>query len=276
MKNQRFLCLAIGVLIFVLAGICSAGGGDPFEGLSGTLHIAGGTAHIALEKAAVKRIMRGHPGVRITIAGGGSGVGIKQVCEGLIDIGNTGRAPTPGEVKRCNLRVFKFAVDGIGVIVNPNRRIKGITRRQLVRVFSGEIDNWKELGGPDAGINVYTRDAESGTRKVFWKKGLGKADITLKANFVPSNAAMKTAIANDPYGIGYISLGVADGSVKLVAVDGIAPSVGNVVSGAYSISRGLFMNTRGDPVPLARAFISYLLSPMGQALVRDHGFIPVR
>ena len=253
-----------------------AGDLDVFKGLSGTLNIAGGTAHIKCETEAIKRIMRAYPDLNITIAGGGSGVGIKQVCEGLIDIGNTGRAPTPEEISRCNLKVHKFAVDGIGVVVNPKLNIDNISKENLKEVCAGDITNWKNLGGSEGFINVYTRDAESGTRKVFWSKGLEKGKIAEKANFVQSNAAMKTAIANDPQGIGYISLGVADSSVKLLAKDGVFPSNDNVKSGKYEIARGLYMNTRGEPSPLARAFISYMLSPEGQALVKEHGFLPVK
>ncbi len=264
------------ILVFLLRGVSLSGDLDVFKGLSGHLQIAGGTAHIKCEKAAIKRIMKAYRAIRITIGGGGSGVGIKQVCEGLIDIGNTGRAPTPDEVKRCNLKVYKFAVDGIGVIVNPERKIEGITTNQLIGIFSGSITNWKDLGGPNVSINVYTRDSESGTRKVFWKKGLKKAQIIEKAYFVRSNAAMKTAVANDPYGIGYISLGVADNSVKLLAIDGVYPSRENVKSGKYRIARGLYMNTRGEPGPLAKAFITYMLSPEGQKLVEKFGFLPVR
>ncbi len=267
------LCLLL-TLLFSVYGF--AGGLDLFEGLSGTLRIAGGTAHIKCEMLAGKRIMRRFPGITIIIGGGGSGVGIKQLCEGLIDIGNTGRAPTPAEIERCNLNVYKFAVDGIAVIVNPQRKIQNISTAQLVNVFSGKTTNWKELGGPDATINVYTRDSESGTRKVFWKKGLKRAPITRRANFVKSNAAMKTAVAGDPLGIGYISLGVADSSVKPLAIDGIYPSIENVKTGKYKIARGLYMNTRGKPGGLARAFIDYMLSPEGQELVKGCGFLPVK
>jgi len=85
-----------------------------------------------------------------------------------------------------------------------------------------------------------------------------------------------TAIANDPFGVGYISLGVADSSVKLIAIDGVLPSQKSVVTEKYRVARGLYMNTKGDPTPLAKAFISYMLSPSGQALVRKHGFLPVQ
>ena len=266
--------VAIFFCMFIATG--HAGDLDVFTGLSGTLNIAGGTAHIKCETEAIKRIMRAHPDVNITIAGGGSGVGIKQVCEGLIDIGNTGRAPTAEEISRCNLKMHKFAVDGIGVVVNPKLNIDNISNENLKKVFAGDITNWKNLGGSQSSINVYTRDAESGTRKVFWSKGLKKGKIAEQANFVPSNAAMKTAIANDPQGIGYISLGVADSSVKLLAIDGVFPSSDKVNSGKYEIARGLYMNTRGEPNPLAKAFISYMLSSEGQALVKKHGFLPVQ
>lgn len=276
MKKRLLSGIASVVFLFAATTILHAGDNDLFKGLSGTLHIAGGTAHIACEKEALKQIMKKFPDINITITGGGSGVGIKQVCEGLVDIGNTGRAPTTKEIKRCNLKVFKFAVDGIGVIVNPKRKVKNITKEKLKAVFAGKITNWKTFGGPDIAINIYTRDAESGTRKVFWKKGLAKIQITPGANFVASNAAMKTAIANDPFGMGYISLGVADPSVKLLAIDNLFPSIKNVVSGKYKIARGLYMNTKGNPKPLTGAFIYYMLSPEGQNLVKKHGFIQVK
>ena len=276
MRNPLNSITFMAIFFFIFAATAYAGDLDLFKDLSGTLNIAGGTAHIKCETEAIKRIMRAYPDVNITIAGGGSGVGIKQVCEGLVDIGNTGRAPTPEEISRCNLKVYKFAVDGIGVVVNPKRNTDNISKENLKKVFAGDITNWKTFGGSQGSINVYTRDAESGTRKVFWSKGLEKIKITDKANFVPSNAAMKTAIANDPQGMGYISLGVADSSVKLLAIDGVSPSTENVKSGRYEIARGLYMNTRGEPSPLAKAFISYMLSPEGQALVKKHGFLPVK
>ena len=276
MRDRWFTLGLVMLMLMTSAGGVSAADLDAFKGLSGTLQIAGGTAHISCETKAVKTILKAYPDVNITIAGGGSGVGIKQVCEGLIDIGNTGRAPTDDEVTRCGLKVFKFAVDGIGVVVNPKNSLGNLTGDQLRAVFSGRINNWKELGGPDAFINVYTRDAESGTRKVFWSKGLGKGDITQKANFAASNSGMKTSVAGDPNAIGYISLGVADPSVKLLSMDGVSPSPDNVKSGRFKIARGLYINTSGEPNDLSRAFITYMLGTEGQALVEEYGFLPVK
>lgn len=249
---------------------------DAFEGQEGTLKIAGGTAHIPVMKEAAKRIMTRYEDIVITVAGGGSGLGIKQAGEGLVDIGNSGRKPEPDEIKRYNLKIFKWAIDGVGVVVNPENHLKSLTKSQLRNIFSGVIDNWAALGGADHAITVYTRDEASGTRAVFWKEALDKVDISTKALFVPSNGAMKTAIANDPYGIGYVSVGHMDQTVTPVALDGVIPTLEAVRSGQYSVARGLYSNTRSTPTGLARLFIAYLFTPEGQQIAVDKGFIPVK
>ena len=249
---------------------------DAFKGQAGEIKIAGGTAHIPAVKEAAKRVMTANSEIHVVISGGGSGVGIKQVGEGLIDIGNSGRKPTDDEISRYGLSMFKWAVDGVGVAVHPDNPVKALSKVQLADVFSGKIDNWKALGGPDKAISVYTRDEASGTRDVFWKKGLNKGEITEKANFVVSNGAMKTAVANDPNAIGYVSVGHLDESVAAVALDGVAPSLENVKSGKYDVARGLYSNTKGEPQGIVKLFIDYLFSPEGQKIVSENGFIPVK
>ena len=212
---------------------------DIFDAEKGMLKIAGGTAHIPVMKEAAKMIMQKNSGVRITIAGGGSGVGIKQVGEGLIDIGNAGRKATEKEISQYGLHMVKWAIDGVGVVVNPKNSVTSLTTKQLGEIFSGKITNWKTLGGVDKNINLYDRDATSGTRSVFWKKALKKGDVSTKANVVVSNGAMKTAIAGDPYGIGYVSVGHIDGTVAPVALDGVVPDLANVKNGDYGVARGL-------------------------------------
>lgn len=249
---------------------------DAFRNEAGEVKISGGTAHIPVMKEAAQRIMAANPRIQISIAGGGSGVGIKQVGEGLVSIGNTGRKPTADEIARYQLRVYQWAIDGVAPVVNPRNRVTKLTRGQLADVFSGKISNWKQLGGIDRGINLYTRDEASGTREVFWEKGLAKGQIASGANVVVSNGAMKSAVAKDPYGIGYVSVGHIDRTVAPVSLDGVTPSIGAVRNGSYGISRGLYSNTRGEPTGLPRKFIEYLRTPAGQAIIRKHGFIPVR
>jgi phosphate transport system substrate-binding protein len=111
---------------------------------------------------------------------------------------------------------------------------------------------------------------------VFWKKALSKGDISAKSHFVPSNGAMKTAVSQDPYAVGYVSVGHIDTSVTPVALDGVAPTLDNVQSGKYKVARGLYSNTKGAPAGLAKKFIDFLYSPEGQKIVAQKGFIPVK
>ncbi|MBW2620475.1 MAG: phosphate ABC transporter substrate-binding protein [Deltaproteobacteria bacterium] len=274
---KRASCLA-WIFVFMMAGNLSAFAGnlDLFEGMKGTLRIAGGTAHIPVMKEAAKRIMTFNGDIQIIIAGGGSGVGIKQVGEGLVDIGNSGRKPTDKEINKYQLKMFKWAIDGVGVVVNPGNKVKALSKAQLIDIFSGKINNWKSIGGVDKPINVYTRDKASGTRAVFWKKALDKGEITAKANFVVSNGAMKSSISSDPYAIGYVSVGYIDESVAPVALGGVVPTLENVKQGKYQIARGLYSNTKGEPSGLTKKFIDFIFSPEGQKIASEKGFIPVQ
>ena len=247
----------------------------PFSGQSGELRIAGGTAHIPVVKEAARLIMENNGDIQISIAGGGSGAGIKQVGEGLIDIGNSGRKPTDNEIQTYGLSLYKWAIDGVAVIVHPDNPVKALTSVQLKGIFDGTITTWKSLGGEDRAINVFTRDASSGTRKVFWKKALDKGNISETAQFVVSNGAMKSAVAQNPYAIGYMSAGYVDTSVAAVTLNGVFPNVKNINSGSYPVSRGLYSNTKGKASGLAALFIDFLLSETGQKIVADKGFIPV-
>lgn len=280
MPNIIKRCFTLtGILISVFLIVSSTAPAatiDIFNSEKGDIKISGGTAHIPVMKDAAKLIMEHNRDIRISIAGGGSGVGIKQVGEGLVDIGNSGRKPTDDEIKKYGLNIFQWAIDGVGVVVNPKNTVKALNRVQLAEIFAGKTTNWKVLGGPDKQINVYTRDNSSGTREVFWEKALDKGEITDKANVVVSNGAMKTAVANDPYGIGYVSVGHMDESTAPVMLDGAAPSIDNVKNGSYKIARGLFSNTKGEPTGLVKKFIDFLFSPEGQELAAKNGFIPVK
>lgn len=262
-------------IVVLTAGIASASGVDTFKGEKGVLRISGGTAHIPVMEEAAKRVMASNPDIQITIAGGGSGAGIKQVGEGLVNIGNSGRQATETEVDKYGLSIYKWAIDGVAAVVNPQNTVKKLSAKELQDIYAGKITNWKALGGKDRPINIYTRDKSSGTREVFWKKALGKGDISGKANFVTSNGAMKSAVTNDPYALGYVSVGYIDKTVAPVTLDDVTPSLATVKTGEYKVARGLFSNTKGKAAGLAKKFIDYLLSPEGQKIVAEKGFIPV-
>ena len=247
---------------------------DAFKGQKGVIDIAGGTAHIPVMKEAARQIMEANPAVRITVAGGGSGVGVQKVGEGIVQIGNTGRALKPAEVEKYGLVSFPFAIDGVAVAVNPANRVEGLTKAQIKDIFSGKIANWKEVGGADAPISLYVREDGSGTRETFEERALDKGASAAAANVVNSNGAMKTAIGQDPNAIGYVGIGHLDKSIKGISVDGMAPSQENAASGQYTVTRLLYMNTKGEPQGITRGFMDYIFTPAGQEIVSKAGYIP--
>ncbi len=274
-EKNAVACLTLLLALFMSTAVF-ANALESFKNESGTLRIAGGTAHIPVVKEAAARIMRFNPDIQISIAGGGSGLGIKQVGDGLIDIGNSGRKAKEDEISRYGLVMFKWAIDGVASVVHPDNPVRSLSKDQMKDIYSGKITNWQELGGTKGVINLYTRDDSSGTREVFWKKGLDKGDISSSANFVASNGAMKAAISQDPNGIGYVSVGHIDETIFPVTFDGVHPDLETVKTGKYTIARGLYSNTKGNPAGLAKKFIDYLLSDEGQQIVADKGFIPVQ
>ncbi len=267
--------LSCALVCLALTLPASAASLDSFKGLSGTLDIAGGTAHIPVMTAAAKKIMEANPKIAITVAGGGSGVGVQKAGEGLVQIGNTGRALSEDEVAKYGLKSFPFAIDGVAVAVNPANPVSGLTAAQVRDIYAGKITNWKAVGGKDAGITLYTRDEASGTREVFWKKLLKKGDIAAAANVVASNGAMKVAIAQDPNAIGYVGIGFIDATIKAPALDGVAPSQQSAADGSYPVVRKLFMNTKGEPAGLTKAFIDFILAPENADLITAAGYIPL-
>ena len=173
MKLAGHYCTAL-ILGLGLLSAASANSLDAFVGMKGKIDIAGGTAHIPVMKDAAKRIMQAHPGIRISVAAGGSGVGVQKVGEGLVEIGNTGRPLSADEIAKYGLKSFAFAIDGVAVAVHPKNPVSALSAAQVQDVFAGKLNNWKQLGGRDAAIHLFTRDEASGTREVFWEKLLKK------------------------------------------------------------------------------------------------------
>ena len=270
---KRFFLAA--VLVLALASSAFAAPLDAFKGLKGTMDIAGGTAHIPVMKEAAKRIMKSNPDIRITVAGGGSGVGVKQAGEGLVAIGNTGRPLKEKEVAQYGLVTFPFAIDGVAVVVNPANGVNALTREQAADIYSGKITDWSQVGGAAGKINVFGREDGSGTREVFTDKVLKGGALAAGTNVVNSNGAMKTAIAQDARAIGYVGIGHIDASVKAPTLDGMTATQENAANGSYTIVRDLFMNTKGEPEGLTRAFIDYIYSPEGAEIIAKSGYIPI-
>lgn len=273
----------LGLVFFFMLFVLVGGNGsvqaislNDFDRFEGSIDIAGGTAHIPVMNEAAKRIMTQNPRIRISIAGGGTGIGVQKAGEGLVDIGNTGRALSQEEIEKFGLVTFPFAIDGVAPIVNPQNPVSGLSSDEIRAIFAGQITNWKEVGGNEAGINVYGREEASGTHAVFWGRLLNKGEIIPTANIVHSNGAMKVAVARDANGIGYMSIGHIDESIQPLAVDGVVPSQETAQDGTYLVVRKLYMNTKGEPSPLVGAFIEYIYSEEGAEIISGSGYIPTR
>ncbi|MBQ6776418.1 MAG: phosphate ABC transporter substrate-binding protein [Synergistaceae bacterium] len=267
--------LLLVMLVLVMAAAAFADPLDAFKDLEGTLDIAGGTAHIPVMTQAAQDIMTFNPKIRITVAGGGSGVGVKQVGEGLAGIGNTGRPLKASEIEQYGLKTFPFAIDGVALAVHPDNPVKALTKDQVIKIYSGEITDWKDVGGNPGAINLYGREDGSGTRETFTDKLFGKGELSPAVNVVNSNGAMKTAIAQDKRAMGYVGIGHLDSSIAGVAIDGHVPSQENAASGEYFVVRNLFMNTKGEPTGLTAAFIDYIYSEPGAKIIEKSGYIPL-
>ncbi len=271
---MKKLILALACLL----GVMVSAGAEPldaFKGKQGTINISGGTAHISVMRGVAQRIMGVNPNVRITIAGGGSGVGVKMVGEGLVQIGNTGRQLKPDEIKRYGLVSFPFAIDGVAVVVHPQNPVSALTQQQLTNIFSGRITNWKEVGGKNAPITLYAREDGSGTRETFDTRAIKNGKTSASANVVNSNGSMKTVISQDTNAIGYVGIGHLNAQIKGIVLDGMKPSQENASNGSYRITRLLYMNTKGKPQGIVANFIDYIYSADGHKIITKSGYIPV-
>jgi phosphate transport system substrate-binding protein len=249
------------------------------SGLSGQLQLAGSTTVQPLAEKLAEAFMKRNPDLKIEVQGGGSSVGVTSAGEGTVDIGNASREIKASEMEQFpDLQVFTIAYDGIAVVTNPGVELPSLTEEQVRSIFAGEITNYQDVGGPDVSIVVVSREEGSGTRAAFeelvmaYKDANGESQtkpIFEKALLQQSNGQVRTTIATTPNAIGYLSFGFLDDSVRVVPIGGVEPTVANVKNGSYPIVRPLNMLTNGAPGALADAFISYVLSPLGQEIVAE-------
>ena len=241
--------------------------------------VNGSTTVLPIMQKVSEAYMAANPNVQIALSGGGSGNGIKALLDGLANIAMSSRDIKGSEKelaakKGINPVRTAVAVDALVPVVNPKNPINELSLDQLKDIYTGKITNWKELGGTDAPITLYTREDGSGTREVFVERALNKGSIVQSANVVNSNGAMKTAVAQDKQSIGYVGIGHVDKNVKALVFDKMVPSQENASNGTYKVTRLLFMNTKGAPEGITKAFIDYIYSPEGTEIIKKSGYIP--
>jgi phosphate transport system substrate-binding protein len=257
-------------------GDAGAGANDKPEAV--TVVIAGSTSVQPLSEMLAETYMDAHSEVSIEIQGGGSGQGIKAIEEKIADFGALSR-DLKSEEKAVAAEEFVIAKDGIAVVVNSETGISDITIEQLKKIYTGEITKWSELGGSDATINVVTREAGSGTRSAFGElTGVAEKDVdnTVSSAIVQtSTGAVLQTVSNTPDSIGFVSLGSVNDSVKTLKVEGVEASTETVINGTYKISRPFIYICGSSLSAGARAFVDFILSSEGQAIVEEAGFISV-
>jgi phosphate transport system substrate-binding protein len=251
------------------------------------LTLKGSDTMVLLGQRWAERYMAAHPGTVVQVTGGGSGTGIAALINGTTDICMASRPIKPDENAKLEAQFGQaahetvVARDGLSIYVNEANGAKEITLAQLRDVYTGVVTDWKDLGGVPGHINVYGRENSSGTYVYFKEHVLRDADFAPGVQTLPGTAAVVNAVARDPQGIGYGGAAYAKGVRDLaVRADDASPAVlptrDNVMSGAYPVSRPLYLYTRTAPQGAAAAFIAYALGDSGQALVDQVGYFPVK
>lgn len=258
----------------------------PALAAAGTITVKGSDTMVILAQRWAEEYMKKNPAKKVQVTGGGSGTGIAALVNGTTDIANSSRpikdAETAQVKQKFNAATVEFVVarDGVGIYVNDANPVKQLTVDQVKGIYLGDVKNWKEVGGKDAPIVLYSRENNSGTYVFVKEHVLGNQDFAAEAQTLPGTAAVVNAVAKERNGIGYGGAAYAKGvkEVKIVGKDGQAylPNAENVKSGNYALSRPLHMYTRGAPAGEAKEFIDFCLSTTGQAIVTKVGYYPIK
>lgn len=248
--------------------------------LSGDLFISGSSTVFPIADLAAEDFQNMYPDINIQVEGPGSGTGVAKASDGTADIGMASRNVKASELLNApTLITYGVAKDSVSVVINPSNSLAAtldLTTDQVSQIFKGEITNWSELGGDDHKINVYSREEGSGTRATFMDfTDIEEGEFVADASVQQGNSAMRAAVAGDPYGIAYISLGYVDSTVAPAKIDGAEGTVENVLAGTYPFQRILWMFTNGTPSELSQAYLDYVMSPEGQQIVEEEGFIAI-
>lgn len=243
--------------------------------LKGSVSMVGSTSMEKFATALGEVFMEKYPNVTVQTEFVGSGAGIEAVGNGSADIGNSSRN-LKDEEKAKGIIENIVAIDGIAVITDSKNSAESLTKDQLIRVYNGTVNNWKELGGADQPIVVIGRESGSGTRTAF--EELLKLENACKySNELDSTGAVMAKVASTPGAIGYVSLDVLDETVKTLKLDNMDPTPENIKAGSYFLSRPFVMATKGDissQNDLVKAIFDFISSEEGKEIIKSVGLIP--
>ena len=277
-KRMKRIATLVVATVVMIGTLTACGGNADGTGskasANGTITLAGSTSMEKLANALAEGYMTENPGVTVQAEFNGSSAGVEQMLSGTVNIGNASRNLKDSEISEGAVENI-VAIDGIAVIVDNSNKVTNITTEDLVKIYTGEINNWKQLGGNDQPIVVIGREAGSGTRGAF-EELLEMEDMCVYAQELDSTGTVMANVAATPGAIGYVSLDVLNDTVSVLSIDGVAASEANIVAGTYSLSRPFVMATKGEiseQSELVQSFFAYIQSAEGQAIIRQVGLI---
>lgn len=225
--------------------------------------------------------------IKISVSGGGSGIGINALLDGTTDIAQSSRTMKESEIsklqaKRRPCKEVPIALDALAVVVNHSNKVHQLTREQLEGIFSGKIKNWIELGGEDSPVVTFGRETSSGTYDFFKEHVLDGGEYSASTVVMPETEAIIMSVASNKGALGYVGLAYVDQSVKSIAVsydqgkNYIVPSLITAQNKSYPIVRLLYYYYPDSAESRVKSFISFVLSEDGQRIVKKSGYIPLR
>ena len=263
--------LSIALVIALAAAVFTGCGSDSSSG--GSVSTDGSTSMEKVIGALGESFMEANDGVTFTYNPTGSGAGITAVSEGRCDIGLSSRSLTDEE-KASGLKETVLAIDGIAVVVNPDNPVTDLSTDDIAGIYTGEITNWKEVGGNDAEIVLIGREAGSGTRDGF-ESITGTEDKCQYNQELTSTGDVITTVGQNPDAIGYASLAALQDSVKAVAVDGVEPAEATVKDGSYVVQRPFVLVTKEgtELSETAQKFFDFVTSPDAADIIEQAGAV---
>ena len=299
LKPHRFplstCALAVAASVLVLPSCGGGGGADKAAPARSIIQNKGSDTMVNVAQVWAEEYRSVAPAVEVEVSGGGSGVGIAALIKGAVDVANASRDIKPSEAQQAEKNTgqkpvgFTVGFDALAVYVHKDNPLEEISMEQLADLYAegGRFTRWAELGVKIPGVSDDTivrvsRQSSSGTYEFFREHALGNRDFRLGSRDLNGSKEVVELVGSTPTAIGYSGMGYATSDVKMLRVSpkagaaAVAPSVAAVHDRTYPLARSLHLYTLGPPQGAVKQYIDWILSPAGQKVVQDSGYVPVQ